>query len=235
MSTAAPHLSIIVPTKARYETLMSVLQALAYDIASDEVEFVVQDSSARADAGALHALRHDPRIKYHHDPEPISIVDNTIRAIEHSKGTCALFFGNDDFVTLHVMSFVDLLDRSGLSRLIFEPARCWRNMVTFAHPTLYNKPSAFWLPRAIGGGCARAQVGRLPRGLAASRWSDVHRHAAVLSRHRAPRCDGGHPKRHRHLPAWIVARHGVFGAVGPGQRRMRACRLSFVCLWRIVQ
>jgi hypothetical protein len=155
MSTAVPRLSIVIPTKDRYETLVPVLQALTSQIASDEIEFVVQDNSVRVDTGALHALRHDARIKYHHHPEPISIVDNTIRAIEHSKGTYALFIGDDDFITPHVMSFVDLLERSGLSCLIFEPARYWWNTVTFARPTHYNKPSAFWLPRAIGGHARR--------------------------------------------------------------------------------
>lgn len=124
---------------------------MAAGIESGDVEFVIQDNSSHFQSAASHAFRHDARIIYQYHSESISIVENTVRAIESSSGEYLLFVGDDDLVSPHVLSFVGLLDDSGLKCLIFEPARYWWSTVIFAHPTHYDKPRAFWLPRVVDG------------------------------------------------------------------------------------
>jgi glycosyltransferase involved in cell wall biosynthesis len=143
-----PLLSIIIPTKNRYDTLMPVVSAISAHIRSPGLEIVVEDNSdvpVPTDLDDL--LARDVRIVYHHDALAKSIVDNTVCAIEHSSGEHLTFIGDDDFVSPYILDVTHKLAQSGLDCLIFPPARYWWSSVKFAKETRFHKPRAFWLPR----------------------------------------------------------------------------------------
>lgn len=150
IQSKAPLLSIIIPTKNRYETLIPVLSTLVSNILDARVEFVVQDNSTNN----LDFLKYsnksiDSRIKYYYSNIEMSIVDNTELAINNSKGRYILFVGDDDIVSPDIMYFVDRMDQENVKCLIYEPAYYWWNSLEFVNTNHYFKPGAFWNPRNI--------------------------------------------------------------------------------------
>lgn len=145
-------LSIIVPTKDRYDTLLPVVAALLKHIRSPDVEIVVQDNSAD-NSRALRSpeLMGDPRVIYQHNPIPVSIVDNTIACLRASRGSYLTFIGDDDLVSPHIVDAVRQLQSTDFQCMVFTPARYWWSTVNFATPTRYHKAKAFWLPTKRSG------------------------------------------------------------------------------------
>jgi glycosyltransferase involved in cell wall biosynthesis len=147
-----PTLSILIPSKNRYETLIPVVTALLHHLPSPRLQVVIEDNSTTNDIAALRELlASDSRIVYHHDPAPISIVENSTRAIEHSSGDYLCFIGDDDFVSPYILDAVDQLHESGLQCLMYPAAYYWWQSVVFAKETLFHRPGAFWLPKQRNG------------------------------------------------------------------------------------
>lgn len=145
-------LSIIVPTKDRYDTLLPVVTALLKHIRSPDVEIVVQDNSTD-NSRALQSpeLMGDPRVIYRHSPIAVSIVDNTIACLRASRGDYLTFIGDDDLVSPHIVDAVRQLQSTDFQCMVFTPARYWWSTVDFAAPTRHHKAKAFWLPTRRSG------------------------------------------------------------------------------------
>ncbi len=162
----SPLLSIIVPTKDRYETLLPVLRAQLATLVDPRVEIVVQDNSSAPMAAELFAREvADSRVTYRHTAAPLSIVDNTVEAIEASHGEYLIFIGDDDFVSPYVMGFVDWMKRNDCEALSYSAARYWWPTVKFDRETVYHRPGAFWLAGAHDASArrmsARGELGRI--------------------------------------------------------------------------
>lgn len=152
----APLLSIIVPTKDRYETLLPVLRAQLDTLRDPRVEIVVQDNSGVPMPAAEFSHQiDDPRVCYRHTAEPLSIVGNTSQAIEASRGEFLIFIGDDDLVSPYVMDFVDWMKRIGCEALSYSAARYWWPTVKFDRETMYHRPGAFWLAGSHDGAARR--------------------------------------------------------------------------------
>ncbi len=151
MSADAPLLSILIPTKDRYETLIPVVSQLLHHIDDPRLEIVICDNSATPPSAMDTMIASDPRIRYRHTPAAMSIVDNTQLGIELCRGRYLCFIGDDDLVSPHVMAIVDWLDRIGETCLVFPPALYWWSTVAFAQPGRYLRAGAFWLPHARDG------------------------------------------------------------------------------------
>ena len=92
-----PILSIVIPTKDRYSTLISIVKYfLSWDRA--DFEIVVQDNSLDNSVfeQELSTFRDDQRLKYSHITEPMPMIDNCSKAIERAKGDYVCFIGDDD-------------------------------------------------------------------------------------------------------------------------------------------
>ena len=140
-------LSIIIPTKNRYETLLPVLSALLKHIESDDYEIVIHDNSEDNSGGAhFFSEKKDLRIKYFYIKEPLSIQDNTIFAIDKARGKYLVFIGDDDLVSPCVMDVVDLMEKNGIKCLIYNPAYYWWNSVDFKKETAFHRKKAMWIP-----------------------------------------------------------------------------------------
>jgi len=147
-----PLLSLLIPTKDRYETLATVVGEIASWVADERLEIVICDNSAQPDAEAVQRITGaDRRISYSHSYDEMSIVENTERGIGLCRGKYLCFIGDDDLVSPHIMAIVDWLDRQGGDCLIYTPARYWWRSVTFAHESKSQQPGAFWLPRKRDG------------------------------------------------------------------------------------
>lgn len=144
-----PLLSIVIPTKDRYETLIPVVNALLQTIKDDRVEVVLQDNSSKPQPweSLRESLGNDPRVKHAHRAEPLSIVANTVAAIQNSNGKFLIFIGDDDLVSPYVMHFVDWMDTNDCEAVTYNAARYWWSSVKFDRETVYHRPGAFWLMR----------------------------------------------------------------------------------------
>jgi len=149
-----PLLSVIIPTKDRYATLIPVVEAILSRVSDHRLEVVVQDNSGdNNEAGPLLQMARDSRLKYHHEAKPMSLNDNTSAAINHSTGEFVLFIGDDDIVSPEVMKDVRRLEESGLNCLIYATAKYWWGSVRFHKEDHYMRPFACCIPIAADAKC----------------------------------------------------------------------------------
>lgn len=112
-----PTLSIIVPTKDRYEYLKPLMQLLkSFD--SDEVELVVQDNT-KDNAEIIQFIKeiNYSNLKYFHHAEQLSVARNSDLAILNSRGKYICFIGDDDGVSYHIISAVKWMEDNGVDVL----------------------------------------------------------------------------------------------------------------------
>jgi glycosyltransferase involved in cell wall biosynthesis len=127
-----PILSIIIPTKNRYEYLIVVLN-IVRKIVSSELEIIIQDNS---DIGAsqekfsnYYNELKDDRIKYFYIDKPLSINENSDRAVLNSSGKFVCFIGDDDCVTSHIVAVAKWMENEFVDVITFNcPAYIWSDV-----------------------------------------------------------------------------------------------------------
>ncbi len=101
-----PLLSIIIPTKDRYETLIPVIETIL-KINSKDFELVIQDNSEDTSKIDLFLERvKDVRLKYFHLTERLSQTGNSDKAVLNSTGDFVCFIGDDDGVMPYIVDVV---------------------------------------------------------------------------------------------------------------------------------
>jgi glycosyltransferase involved in cell wall biosynthesis len=147
MELPSPLLSIVIPTKNRYETLFPTLGALLDNIVGNSYEIVIQDNSDHpAAAHAYMQGQPDTRVQYAHLAGFISIVENTEEALSRARGEYITFIGDDDLVAPNILEFVQRFWERGIDAVIYPPAYYWWPSVRFVTPTRYHQPGALWYP-----------------------------------------------------------------------------------------
>jgi len=144
-----PLLSIIIPTKNRYNTLLPVLQALLNHIQGDDYEIVVQDNSTVDVEGgqqAIKALGND-RIAYYFSEDALSVTDNTNLAISNSIGDYLAFIGDDDLVSPYILEVVQIMVEKEIDCLISSRGNYYWPDVVMAKEYAYHYPAALFCPR----------------------------------------------------------------------------------------
>tara|TARA_B110000879_G_C11182971_1_gene519554 strand:+ start:7507 stop:8652 length:1146 start_codon:yes stop_codon:yes gene_type:complete len=114
-------LSILIPTKDRYEYLIPVVRYFERFSGAYSFELIIEDNSfcnrkwveAAADGDFLSELR------YFHTPEPRNIVANCDAACARASGIYSIMLGDDDFVTLDIFKSVDFCHGAGLDSACF--------------------------------------------------------------------------------------------------------------------
>lgn len=142
-----PLLSVVIPTKDRYSTLLPTIRALLEHIRDRRLQLVVQDNSS--DNGLILSYLQDypdARISYRHYAQAISIVENTERALNSALGEYITFIGDDDLVSPLIMGVVEQLLSAGVEVATYPPAYYWWTSVTFSKPSQFHQPGAFWYP-----------------------------------------------------------------------------------------
>ena len=91
-------LSIIIPTKERYEYLEKLVELLI-TFKENNFEIIVQDNSQDNSKFLSYLLKlNDHRVRYFYNKNPLSVIDNCDLAVNNSKGKFICFIGDDDGV-----------------------------------------------------------------------------------------------------------------------------------------
>jgi glycosyltransferase involved in cell wall biosynthesis len=152
MLSTNPLLSIVIPTKDRYNTLITVVSEITSSITDANLEIIICDNSSIVCDNINKLIESDRRIKYYHnDDGELSIVKNTENAIELSNGDYLCFIGDDDFVSPYIMEIVLWLSKMDEDCLVYPPANYWWNDVEFARPSRNLRAGSFWLPKNRNG------------------------------------------------------------------------------------
>jgi glycosyltransferase involved in cell wall biosynthesis len=109
-----PILSIVIPTKNRYETLKVIVDyLLAWEF--DCFELIVHDNSDISSSfPSLIEATQDRRLKYIRVKESLSAVENCDRAIRTAEGEYVTFIGDDDGVTKRIIDAVYWMKNNGV-------------------------------------------------------------------------------------------------------------------------
>lgn len=99
-----PLLSIVVPTKDRYNCLISLIN-LIDSFKSELIELVIQDNN-NDNSPILSYIKDKEYIVYNHIPDQIPISLNSDKAILNSTGEYVCFIGDDDGVTNYIIDCV---------------------------------------------------------------------------------------------------------------------------------
>ncbi|MDR2410101.1 MAG: glycosyltransferase, partial [Bacteroidales bacterium] len=146
-----PLLSIIIPTKDRYDTLIPVVDSFLNHIAGDDYEIVVQDNSGDNSRWLQYAKgRQDEKVKYFYDAVQVSIKDNVNRAFENCCGQYIIFIGDDDFVSPYILDMVRMMKENGIENLVSDYARYfWKGSTFWNNRLPHHQEYAFWMPKQI--------------------------------------------------------------------------------------
>ena len=130
-----PIISIVIPSRNRHQYLAILVQSLlAFD--SKDFEILVHDNSDTPDAFyTLHDNINDPRLRYVHDPQPMSITQNFEKSVSLAAGEFVCMIGDDDGVTESIIDLAYWLKANNI-----EAAKCpvptyyWPGVGNALHP-----------------------------------------------------------------------------------------------------
>lgn len=138
-----PLLSIIIPTRNRYSTLIPVVEAIADIINNISVELVIQDNSDANTEILNHLVKYpNSKIQYFYTASKISMVDNAELAIRNSSGKFLIFIGDDDIINPYIFQIVEYMDINNINSLIYPIANYFYCDVSFKNKYGFNKPGA---------------------------------------------------------------------------------------------
>tara|TARA_Y100000768_G_C23984785_1_gene688102 strand:- start:3025 stop:4107 length:1083 start_codon:yes stop_codon:yes gene_type:complete len=124
-------LSLAIPTKNRYQTLIPVLKYLILN-SSYDIEFVVHDNSDNNSLikKVLSDL-NDSRIKYFYSKKEMSQSENSNQAVSKCTGEYICFIGDDDFVLPSIIDFTWKMKKKGIEIVKFiKPVFYWPNTLS---------------------------------------------------------------------------------------------------------
>lgn len=145
-----PILSIVIPTKDRYETLFPVLKFMLKYIKDPDYEIVVQDNSKSNDlANKEIELINDSRIKYFYSSLQMDMSANSNLAISNSSGHYITFIGDDDAVSPYILDVIVLMTKNNVDCLFYTPANYYWPGVKFIRESYLKKASSLQLPKHL--------------------------------------------------------------------------------------
>lgn len=107
-------LSVIIPTKDRYQYLKECVKTLI-DINSDRIEIVIQDNTENnLEIVEYISTMDSSHIRYFHTRESLTVTENSERAVMHSTGDYVCFIGDDDSVSEIIIDVVEVLKRNSI-------------------------------------------------------------------------------------------------------------------------
>ncbi len=114
-----PLLSIVVPTKDRYEYL-SFLVDIFISVSDIRMEMIIQDNSDIQSKLFLEKIDslNEERIKYYYFSDKLSVVENCDKAILNSSGEYVSMIGDDDSFTKHIIPCVEMMKKYSIDAVI---------------------------------------------------------------------------------------------------------------------
>lgn len=113
-----PLLSIVIPTKNRYSTLINLVEKLL-DWNSNDHEIVIQDNSEDNSLIKSFLIKHsnDLRLKYFHNINHVTVCQNSEDAINNSTGEYVCFLGDDDGIIKQSLDVVRWMKENDIDSL----------------------------------------------------------------------------------------------------------------------
>jgi glycosyltransferase involved in cell wall biosynthesis len=138
-----PLLSILIPTRNRYGTLIPVIQAITSSLREESYELLIQDNSDDNSEIILflETLQKD-RLTYFYSKKRLSMVENAELAIANSSGKYLCFIGDDDMINSVIIDIVKQMDDLKIYSLIYPIANYFYRDVSFHKKYGFNKPEA---------------------------------------------------------------------------------------------
>ena len=140
-------LSIIIPTKNRYQYLQECLLSLR-KLDPRRVEIIVQDNSD--DTSSFKDFLNNleaPNIRYYHQDGFLSQTDNSDLAVSHASGEYCCFIGDDDSVSSLILPVVELLKTENIPACVCDVATFYWPDVVFEGakraPLSFNKTKPY--------------------------------------------------------------------------------------------
>ncbi len=127
-------LSILVPTKNRYESLFPMVRCLS-QMFCDEVEIIIQDNSENNEEykERISSLK---AVKYFYTKEWLSVGDNFDKAILNSTGEYVISIGDDDAVVPEIVNVARLMKKYDI-----DSCRCRCTKYRWPTALIEGKPS----------------------------------------------------------------------------------------------
>lgn len=132
-------LSIIIPTKNRYEYLKECLLTLS-SLNQEEVEIIVQDNSDdnQSFLDFLEKSSFKNNIKYFYSGKALSQTENSDFALKHANGEYCCYIGDDDSVSSKIVDVVRYLKKNNYDACVCDVSTFhWSDVVFEKKP----KPS----------------------------------------------------------------------------------------------
>ncbi len=117
MEKIRPLLSIVIPTKNRYDYLKYFIEQLQR-INSSEFELIIQDNSDDNSEFSkyIESLQVD-WVKYYYSGDSLSISENSDLAILNSSGEYVCYMGDDDGVTSDIVEWAHWMKNNGVDAI----------------------------------------------------------------------------------------------------------------------
>lgn len=122
-----PLLSIVIPTKNRYSTLMNLVEKLL-DWGGSDYEVIVQDNSDDNTLIQNFLQKHsnDCKLKYFYNSKHVTVCQNAEDAINNSSGEYVCFLGDDDGIIKQSLDIVKWMKNNDVDSLnCKQGAYCW--------------------------------------------------------------------------------------------------------------
>lgn len=132
-------LSIVVPIKNGYEYLKSIIDKVE-ELDTDILELIIHDNT-EDNRQIIDILKNYncKNIKYYHQIEPLSMVQNFEKGIYFATGKYLCILGADDNITSKIIDVAKYMDENGIESAVFKEAFYnWPDMKFRAHQ---NRPS----------------------------------------------------------------------------------------------
>ncbi len=115
-------LSIVIPTKNRYDCLKSFIN-LFEEFDCERIELVIQDNSdIKTDIEDVIKKMNHPNIKYNYENRNMPVIENSELAILNSTGKYVCFMGDDDLLSKYILNVVEYMDRNDIDVATFKKA-----------------------------------------------------------------------------------------------------------------
>jgi glycosyltransferase involved in cell wall biosynthesis len=147
MSNSNLLLSIIIPTKNRYSTLLPVVKGILEYNKSLDFELIIQDNSDDNTIFIEYLKENiDQRLKYFYIKDSIPLVQNIDLGISNINGEYSIFIGDDDFTHPQICQVVAEMKRQDISSLIYNAGFYWWESVEFTKESDIYGSKKLWLP-----------------------------------------------------------------------------------------
>jgi glycosyltransferase involved in cell wall biosynthesis len=115
-------LSVIIPTKSRYQYLKDCLKSIV-SLGLSEIEIVVQDNTENNTEIVEYINKLNwKHIKYFHEIKSLSQSGNSELAVKNATGKYICYIGDDDTITEQMITIVEWLDKNNIESCIFPVA-----------------------------------------------------------------------------------------------------------------